>query len=599
MGVLSDRQIEKEVKITPFQKDQVRQGVISSGLSSFGYDVRAGYKFQIFTDVNCSVIDPKAFDKRMLVDVDLTPGHDWKPNPEEEVGSICSKCGLRIAYSIKAFPDAWAHNTACHKTPNHVLIPPNSFALAETLEHLEIPRDTLAIVLGKSTYARCFSGDTRVLLASGKTPTFRQMANNPSKRRWGFGVNPKTGEYQMTELVQPRLIGRESLVRVTLDNGAEIDCTPDHKFLRHGGFYTEAQDLCPGDGIVPLYEKRFRGRRMIYIPRLRNWLPAHWLADNWNVRHGIYSDVPGTHRHHKNGDKTDDDPTNIERKSVSAHVRYHNTVYYGEGFDADMHALLIRNALAKRMKDPEWAKAVSRMNSGKAKRFWADPANRGKQRKVIEALRAAWTPEREKAHVQRMVAYNATVTSEERSRRWSPERRAKQAEVMRRVRAAYYGGNHTVVSVKTVKGQQDVYCVTSMDTGNFALASGVIAQNCGLIVNCTPLEPEWRGKVTMELSNTTPLPIKVYAGEGIAQVYFLRSDECREGVHVSVKRMLEQVTEVAGSFPVPRHFAYAFDLIRESERSSGCQVSYADRKGRYQDQAGLTHPFVDKGGRTE
>ena len=101
--------------------------------------------------------------------------------------------------------------------------------------------------------------------------------------------------------------------------------------------------------------------------------------------------------------------------------------------------------------------------------------------------------------------------------------------------------------------------------------------------------------MTMELSNTTPLPIKVYVGEGIAQVYFLRSDECGEGVHVSVKRMLEQVTEVAGSFPVPRHFAYAFDLIRESERSSGCQVSYADKKGRYQDQTGLTHPFVDKG----
>jgi dCTP deaminase len=155
MGVLSDRQIKAGVKITPFVDGQRRDGVISYGLTSYGYDVRAGYRFQIFTDVNCSVIDPKAFDKRMLVDVDLTPGHDWKPNPEEKVGSVCSKCGLRIAYSIKAFPDAWAHNTACHKIPNHILIPPNSFALAETVEHLEIPRDTLAIVLGKSTYARC------------------------------------------------------------------------------------------------------------------------------------------------------------------------------------------------------------------------------------------------------------------------------------------------------------------------------------------------------------------------------------------------------------------------------------------------------------
>ncbi len=73
---------------------------------------------------------------------------------------------------------------------------------------------------------------------------------------------------------------------------------------------------------------------------------------------------------------------------------------------------------------------------------------------------------------------------------------------------------------------------------------------CGLIVNVTPLEPEWRGKVTLEISNTTPLPAKVYAGEGIAQMLFL------QGARV-------------------------------------CAVSYADKGGKYQDQAGLTLPKVD------
>jgi dCTP deaminase len=73
---------------------------------------------------------------------------------------------------------------------------------------------------------------------------------------------------------------------------------------------------------------------------------------------------------------------------------------------------------------------------------------------------------------------------------------------------------------------------------------------CGLIVNVTPLEPEWRGKVTLEISNTTPLPAKVYANEGIAQFVFLKGDEV-------------------------------------------CAVSYADKAGKYQDQAGLTLPKVD------
>lgn len=73
---------------------------------------------------------------------------------------------------------------------------------------------------------------------------------------------------------------------------------------------------------------------------------------------------------------------------------------------------------------------------------------------------------------------------------------------------------------------------------------------CGLIVNVTPLEPEWRGKVTLEISNTTPLPAKVYANEGIAQMVFLKADRV-------------------------------------------CAVSYADKKGKYQDQVGLTLPKVD------
>ena len=75
---------------------------------------------------------------------------------------------------------------------------------------------------------------------------------------------------------------------------------------------------------------------------------------------------------------------------------------------------------------------------------------------------------------------------------------------------------------------------------------------CGIIVNVTPLEPEWRGRVTIEISNTTPLPAKVYAGEGIAQFLFLKAEAV-------------------------------------------CKVSYADKKGKYQDQKGLTLPFVQAG----
>lgn len=74
---------------------------------------------------------------------------------------------------------------------------------------------------------------------------------------------------------------------------------------------------------------------------------------------------------------------------------------------------------------------------------------------------------------------------------------------------------------------------------------------CGIIVNITPLEPEWRGKITIEISNTAPLPAKIYANEGIAQIIFLKAEKA-------------------------------------------CKVSYADKSGKYQDQTGLTLPIVQK-----
>ena len=109
MGLLADWQIRKDVKIVPFAEESLRTGVVSFGLSSYGYDVRVGRHFKVFTNVYCSVIDPKQFAPNAFVDIE---------------GDFC-------------------------------IIPPNSFALAETVEYFEIPRDVLAVCLGKSTYARC------------------------------------------------------------------------------------------------------------------------------------------------------------------------------------------------------------------------------------------------------------------------------------------------------------------------------------------------------------------------------------------------------------------------------------------------------------
>lgn len=117
MTIKSDRWIEKMAlehdMISPFQSGQVRENasgrIISYGVSSYGYDVRCSNEFKIFTNINSAIVDPKAFDESSLVDVQ---------------SDVC-------------------------------IIPPNSFALARTVEYFRIPRNILTICLGKSTYARC------------------------------------------------------------------------------------------------------------------------------------------------------------------------------------------------------------------------------------------------------------------------------------------------------------------------------------------------------------------------------------------------------------------------------------------------------------
>ena len=117
MGIKSDSWIRRaateQAMIEPFEPGQVRtrdeERIISYGTSSYGYDVRCANEFKIFTNINSSMVDPKDFDHQSFVDV---------------VSDVC-------------------------------IIPPNSFALARTVEYFKIPRDVLTICLGKSTYARC------------------------------------------------------------------------------------------------------------------------------------------------------------------------------------------------------------------------------------------------------------------------------------------------------------------------------------------------------------------------------------------------------------------------------------------------------------
>jgi dCTP deaminase len=400
-----------EGMIEPFTDRLERRGVISYGLSSFGYDLRAAPEWRVFVNAFNTVVDPKHFDTRSLVEVD---------------GDEC-------------------------------IIPPNSFVLTRSVEYLRIPDDTMVVALGKSSYARCFRGDTRVALVDGTSRTLETLADEArdGALHFGYALGPN-GQLIAALLDAPRFVGRDALLEVVLDDGAVVHATPDHRFMLRDGSWTTAGELTPGTSLMPLYRDVFRGYEMTYQPLAGTYTPTHRLADAWNVRNGVYDDAPGTHRHHVDHDRRNNRPANLVRMPASEHIAYHNAETYGGDFDPVAHGA------------PQ---------------------------------RPAWTA------AQR---------------------------------------NHKVASVRTLKGEEDVYCLTVPEAGNFALEAGVFVSNCGIVANVTPLEPGWQGHVTLELSNTTPLPAKVYGNEGIVQLLFFQGDRP--------------------------------------------EVTYADRKGKYQGQTGITLP---------
>ncbi len=424
MSIKSDHWIRRQAAagmIEPFEAGQVRsvdgRKIVSYGTSSYGYDVRCANEFKIFTNINSTIVDPKAFDPQSFVDI---------------TADVC-------------------------------IIPPNSFALARTVEYFRIPRSTLTVCVGKSTYARCFSGDTRVALANGASASLEDMARRAESGEvfLGYSIDAR-GRVILARLEAPRFIGRDSLLEIALDDGAVIRATPDHLFLTRDGLMVSAGDLREKDSLMPLYRHVRAGHDLVYQPSNGRLDAIRVLADEWKVRNGVHAGLVGESRQHAESDLANSSPPAI--RHVHARLRASGE----EGF-----------AFASRSVASKSALAANRASGFRAERH---------------SIR-----------------------------------------------------NHKVASIRPVAGDHDVYCLTVPEAGNFALEAGVFVHNCGIIVNVTPLEPEWEGHVTLEFSNTTPLPAKIYANEGVAQMLFFESDEV-------------------------------------------CDTSYKDRSGKYQGQRGVTLP---------
>ena len=197
MSIKSDRWITRLARehrmIEPFSDRQIREGVVSYGVSSYGYDVRIADDFKIFTNINSTVIDPKHFDSRSFVDFR---------------GDVC-------------------------------VIPPNSFALARTVEYFRIPRNVLVVCLGK-----CLAGDTEVV--DGSTGALKSI------REFGAGqgatASLNRGQVRKSHVSEGRCQGVLPTYEITTRTGRRLRATPNHPLLTFEG-WRAVQDLRPGDRV--------------------------------------------------------------------------------------------------------------------------------------------------------------------------------------------------------------------------------------------------------------------------------------------------------------------------------------------------------------
>jgi len=283
----------------------------------------------------------------------------------------------------------------------------------------------------------CFSGDTKIALADGRELSFFELIREAreGKTHYCYTIG-NNGCIGIGEIANARCTKKETVViKVVLDSGAEIVCTPDHRFMLRDGSYVKAQDLTVEMSLMPFrqmlskIERRITidGYPMVFDTKQSRWIFAHLLADEYNLAHGAYRKTDGEHKHHEDFNKHNNNPENIRRIDKEAHLELHRrhaakTLHTQETIakcNAIKRSPEYRTRIAHIMKERH-----AGMLSARAKKQWAAPEYKQFMiRKYLEFFR------RDKTFRARILK----IIGEAQRRYWAdPDHREKQAERTRR-----------------------------------------------------------------------------------------------------------------------------------------------------------------------
>lgn len=332
----------------------------------------------------------------------------------------------------------------------------------------------------------CFTGDTLVPLLDGKSYPLRELAE--AGREIVVFACTDSGKV-VAAAATAKLTRREAaLVKVVLDNGQEIRCTPDHQFMLRDGSYVEAAQLAPGTSLMPLYRKDDKeGYTLVQQNYSGRWQKAHWIV----ARSGLLGKVPRfdgqrTVIHHKNFNEADNSPENLEFMGDADHSTFHRLLLArNEHWQSAAFEEKRKRALAAKARTQAGHEYLAERGTKNILVYMQERPDHFRQA-------VAGNGERGKGF---LVAYNQS----ERGRAKSKEIANRLYECERcgeKVRSGFglhnhrrwvHGYNHKVVAAIPLAEREDVYCLTVPEYHNFALEAGVFVHNCGMMAVKTSL----------------------------------------------------------------------------------------------------------------
>ena len=293
----------------------------------------------------------------------------------------------------------------------------------------------LFVVEGDSA-GGCVFNFTKVQLISGITRSMLELAEDWKKGITHFGyATDEEGDVCIVPLLEPRLTKQNAeMVEVRLDNGESISCTPCHPFRLRDGSYRRADQLSEGDSLMSLKlrlsEDEDRDKHMIkpgyemtWMNGRQEWRLTHRLADQYNLEKGVYDTSGGGVRHHKDFNKLNNDPRNLERMTWDGHIRFHSSMMTTLWALPDFRAKLCAGIKASWERDPERKLTASAF----AKQQWEDEAFRELYRQ--RALEQHAQPGFTEALTEAFLSWYEAL---------SPEEKVEYAEQMRALQAEYW-----------------------------------------------------------------------------------------------------------------------------------------------------------------